>query len=52
MKLKKENLVISGVALLLFGILLAVLTRSPISWIIGGLWLAFALISCFTEDEK
>ena len=52
MKLKKENLVISGVALLLLGILLAVLTRSPISWIIGGLGLAFAMISCFTEDEK
>lgn len=44
------KLIISGVALLLFGIIIAVMSKNPVSYIIGGLGLFFAVIGCFTGN--
>jgi|GEM_PF-851691 len=52
MKTYKQNLIASGIALLLFGIIVAIVSQSVLSYVIGGLGLFFVIIGCFAEAEE
>ena len=45
------KLIICGIALLLFGIIIAIIDKSPFAYIIGGLGLFFVFVGCFTKDD-
>lgn len=42
---------ISGIALLLFGIIVAIMSKDPISYVIGGLGLLFVVAGCVTKED-
>jgi hypothetical protein len=52
MKDYSRKLIVSGFALLLFGILLALNGAVSFSYVSGGLGLLFALIGCFGANEQ
>ena len=52
MSIPNIRLIISGFALLLFGIIIAITARSNFSYIPGGLGLFFIIASCIVKDEK
>lgn len=47
-----QKLIVSGMALLLFGIMVAIMSRSVISYIIGGLGLVFVACACLTKESE
>ena len=46
-----RKLMISGFALLLFAILIAVMSGALLSYIVGGLGLCFVLFGCYAEGS-
>jgi len=46
------RLIISGFALLLFGIVIALVDKSSFSYLSGGLGLFLVIVSCSVKDEK
>ncbi|MGI6585499.1 MAG: hypothetical protein GX301_05205 [Gracilibacteraceae bacterium] len=46
------KLIICGMALLLFGIIMAITSKPPMAYIIGGLGLFFVVVGCFVEDDS
>ena len=46
------RLIICGFALLLFGIMIALINNSLFSYIPGGLGLFFVIVSCSVKDVK
>lgn len=49
-----QKLVVSGIGLLLFAIIIAVVSQSMTAYAVGGLGLFFVIGACFVsgEDEK
>lgn len=45
------KLIICGMALLLFGIIIAILSKHDLAYIVGGLGLVFAVTGCFANDD-
>lgn len=45
------KIIICGMALLLFGIIIAIMNKDPISYIAGGLGLFFVVAGCFGKDD-
>lgn len=52
MKNFNQKIIVTGIALLLFGIILAIENQSAISYIFGGLGLFFAVIGCFAKENE
>ena len=52
MNIPNIRLVISGFALILFGILIALVNNSSFSYIPGGLGLFFIIAACSIKDDK
>ena len=52
MSVSNIRLIICGFALLLFGILIALVNNSTFSYIPGSLGLLIIIISCSVKDEK
>ncbi|MBC8570689.1 hypothetical protein [Zongyangia hominis] len=50
MKNLAQKLALGGISLLLFGLLLAVMTQTPLSYVVGGLGLVFSLTACITQE--
>ncbi len=46
------KLIICGMALLLFGIIIALVNKSPMAYILGGLGLFFVAVGCFAKDDS
>lgn len=46
------KLIISGMALLLFGIIIAIMSKNLISYVAGGLGLFFVVVGCFGKDDS
>lgn len=46
------KLIISGMALLLFGIIIAIMSKHPASYVVGGLGLVFVLGCLFIEEDS
>lgn len=46
------KLIICGMALLLFGIIIAFVSKSPMAYLIGGLGLFFVIVGCFGKDDS
>ena len=46
------RLIICGVALLLFGIIMAITSNPQRAYIIGGLGLFFVVVGCFVKDDS
>lgn len=45
------KIIICGMALLLFGIIIAIMSKDSVSYIAGGLGLFFVVVGCFTKDD-
>jgi TRAP-type mannitol/chloroaromatic compound transport system permease large subunit len=45
------KVIISGMALLLFGIIIAIMSKNPVAYVIGGLGLLFVFTGCFAKDD-
>jgi hypothetical protein len=45
------KVIIFGIVLLLFGIIIAIMSKNPISYVIGGLGLLFVVTGCFTKEN-
>lgn len=52
MKNYNQKLVVSGIALLLFGIIIAVMSNSALSYVFGGLGLFFVILGCFAKERQ
>lgn len=52
MRTSNIRLIICGFALLLFGIIIALIDKSTVAYISGGLGLFLIIVSCSVEDVK
>ncbi|TYP48694.1 hypothetical protein [Thermosediminibacter litoriperuensis] len=46
------KLIICGMALLLFGIIIAIISKNPIAYLFGGLGLYFIIVGCVAKDDS
>lgn len=52
MKDLNQRLIVGGVALLLFGIILAITEENPLAYVVGGLGLFLSLVGCFAPKDQ
>ncbi|MDD5936099.1 MAG: hypothetical protein PUC65_11165 [Clostridiales bacterium] len=46
-----KKIIITGFAILLFSIIIAIISKATFSYILGGFGLFFVIAGCFIKDE-
>lgn len=51
--MKQYNIerIITGMAILIFAMIIAIVSQSEVAYIVGGLGLFFVILGCFTENK-